>query len=126
MFGHRPFKGKWYPVPGIDTARTKLRPRCRWQITDGEITIFEDDLGRECPTMDDLIREVGREEIIHKYFEYERKRYDAYPTWREQMDMLYHDIKSGNLNNGEWITAIDAVKEEHPKPNYPEPDGSFC
>ena len=32
--------------------------------------------------------------------------------------MLYHDIKSGNLNNGKWITAIDAVKERHPKPEF--------
>ena len=24
--------------------------------------------------------------------------------------MLYHDIKSGNLENGAWIKAIDAVK----------------
>jgi hypothetical protein len=35
--------------------------------------------------------------------------------------MLYQDIKAGNLNNGSWIAAIDAVKEEHPKPEGPEP-----
>ncbi len=41
---------------------------------------------------------------------------------KDQLDMLYHDIKSGNLNNGKWITAIDAVKEKFPKPSEPEPD----
>ena len=35
--------------------------------------------------------------------------------------MLYHDLKSGNLNNGTWIAAIDAVKENNPKPDAPEP-----
>jgi hypothetical protein len=35
--------------------------------------------------------------------------------------MLYHDIKSGNLSNGSWIAAIDAVKEQHPKPEGSEP-----
>ena len=36
--------------------------------------------------------------------------------------MLYHDLKSGNLNNGAWIAAIDAVKEKNPKPGEPEPE----
>ena len=40
---------------------------------------------------------------------------------KDQLDMLYHDLKSGNLNNGTWITAIDAVKERNPKPDAPEP-----
>ena len=44
-----------------------------------------------------------------------------YPTIGDQLDMLYHDLKSGNLNNGNWIAAIDAVKENNPKPEGPEP-----
>ena len=36
--------------------------------------------------------------------------------------MLYHDLKAGNLNNGTWMTAIDMVKENHPKPEEPEPE----
>ena len=35
--------------------------------------------------------------------------------------MLYHDLKAGNLNNGTWIAAIDAVKENNPKPEESEP-----
>ena len=52
---------------------------------------------------------------------YERNREKQYPEIKDQLDMLYHDLKSGNLNNGTWITAIDAVKENNPKPEGPEP-----
>ena len=43
-----------------------------------------------------------------------RRRHD-YPTMDEQLDMLYHDLKSGNLENGSWVSAIDSVKAKYPK-----------
>ena len=36
----------------------------------------------------------------------------------DQLDMLYHDIKNGNLENGSWIQAIDEVKNKYPKPDW--------
>jgi len=48
--------------------------------------------------------------------EFESKRMAAYPDIKDQLDMLYHDIKSGNLENGEWIQAIDDVKNTIRKP----------
>lgn len=42
----------------------------------------------------------------------------GYPDWREQMDMLYHDIKSGTLNtSGQWYVGITTVKTNIPKPS---------
>ena len=42
----------------------------------------------------------------------------GYPDWREQMDMLYHDIKNGNLNtSGQWYVGITSVKTNIPKPS---------
>ena len=42
----------------------------------------------------------------------------GYPDWREQMDMLYHDIKSGTLNtSGQWYVGITSVKTSIPKPS---------
>lgn len=38
------------------------------------------------------------------------KRKIAYGDIGDQLDMLYKDIKSGNLTNGEWVKNIDAVK----------------
>ena len=31
--------------------------------------------------------------------------------------MLYDDIKSGNLENGSWVTFVEEIKSRHPKPN---------
>ena len=40
-----------------------------------------------------------------------------YPSIGDQLDMLYHDIKTGNLETGDWITAIEQVKTDNPKPS---------
>ena len=44
-------------------------------------------------------------------------REKEYPELKDQLDMLYHDIKSGNITNGSWIQAIDSIKEKYPKPD---------
>lgn len=35
-----------------------------------------------------------------------------YPSWQEQMDMMYHDQTEGSRT---WLDAIEAVKEANPK-----------
>jgi len=81
----------------------------------------EDDQGREPPTWEEIQEEIKREVEIYNYYLYERTREKEYPHLKDQLDMLYHDIKAGNLENGSWIAAIDAVKENNPKPEGPEP-----
>jgi hypothetical protein len=46
---------------------------------------------------------------------YDQLRMYEYPSIVEQFDMLYHDIKNNNLNNGKWINTIDNIKKQHPK-----------
>ena len=41
---------------------------------------------------------------------YKAKRQQAYPSFADQFDLLYH----GGLDA--WKAAIDAVKQEYPKP----------
>ena len=43
---------------------------------------------------------------------YARARAEAYPSWREQMDMMFHDQTEGSRT---WLDAIEAVKEAYPK-----------
>ena len=43
---------------------------------------------------------------------YARARAEAYPSWQEQMDMMYHDQTEGSRT---WLDAIEAVKESYPK-----------
>ena len=76
---------------------------------------WEDDEGRQPPDWKEVEAEIIREVKIYNYYLYERNRQQQYPEIKDQLDMLYHDLKSGNLNNGTWIAAIDAVKENNPK-----------
>jgi hypothetical protein len=115
------FKGIAYPVPGVDTAIQVLRPGARWDIENTTFIGWEDDEGREPPTWQEIEDEMIREVQIYNHYLYERNREKEYPDVKDQLDMLYHDIKSGNLENGSWIAAIDAVKENNPKPEGPEP-----
>jgi len=119
---HRKFKGIKYPVPGVDTAINTLCPGAKWDLCNNKIIEWIDDEKRDPPTWDEIEEEIKREVVIYNYYLYERNREKQYPDWRDQLDMLYHDIKSGNLNNGSWINTIQKVKENNPKPEGPEPE----
>ena len=109
------FNGISYPIPGIDTAIQVLRPGARWGMTNDKFSDWEDDEGREPPTMEELQEEVKREYFLYKKYEYERNREKEYPDVVSQLDMLYHDIKNNNLENGSWIQKIESVKNKYPK-----------
>jgi len=106
-----------YPIPGIDTAMQVLRPGARWDANNSSLIEFEDDEGREPPTIEELQEEVKREYSLYKKYEYERNREKEYPDVISQLDMLYHDIKNNNLENGSWIEKIESVKNKYPKPD---------
>ena len=44
---------------------------------------------------------------------YRIERQSAYPDFATQLDMIYHDRMSGTST---WIDAIQAVKNQYPKP----------
>ena len=56
--------------------------------------------------------EVARLQAEYDAQAYARARKEAYPSWQEQMDMMYHDQTEGSRT---WLDAIEAVKEAHPK-----------
>jgi hypothetical protein len=118
-----------YPIPGLETAVEVLRPGAKWDMDvsghqQGKslFTRWEDDQNREPPTWNEIEEEVLRERRIYDWFEWERQRERLYPDWRDQFDMLYNDIKSGNIENGTWIAAIEKVKREVPKPEGDVPN----
>ena len=49
-------------------------------------------------------------------------RSDEYVDVLKQLDMLYHDLKNKNLENGSWINHIEEVKNKYPKPEGPAPE----
>ena len=106
-----------YPVPGMSTAIEVLRPGAKWDICNKEFVAWECPNNSKPPTWEELQEEIQKEVEIYNYYLYERNREKEYPELKDQLDMLYHDIKNGNLENGSWINAIDNVKSNHPKPD---------
>ena len=119
----RKFKNIKYPVPGVDTAIEVLRPGARYDLTcSGGIFINEWQDEEGPPTSEEIGEEILREKEIYDYYEYERNRETKYPSVKDQLDALYHDLKSGNLNNGEWIKSIEKIKDDNPKPDTDPPE----
>ena len=65
---------------------------------------------------------ISKEDILAKQTElkaeyeakkYQRDRAKEYPSWQDQLDMLFHDKKDGTTT---WEDAIQAIKDAHPKP----------
>ena len=60
----------------------------------------------------DYETEVARLQAEYDSQAYARARAEAYPSWQEQMDMMYHDQTEGSRT---WLDAIEAIKEAYPK-----------
>jgi hypothetical protein len=60
----------------------------------------------------DYEAEIARLQAEYEAQAYARARAEAYPSWQEQMDMMYHDQTEGSRT---WLDAIEAIKEAHPK-----------
>lgn len=54
-----------------------------------------------------------RDEKISSLDNYVEKRIAAYPPITDQLDMLYKDSVNGTST---WVSAIQAVKNQYPKP----------
>jgi hypothetical protein len=74
--------------------------------------------GVEMPSDEEIA--TAKESLLAKYrgIEYSKKRKVSYPSVKEQLDALYHDIINGNLTaeNSTFVSMINAVKEQFPKP----------
>ena len=106
----------------LDRGIKRLRPNVvKWEIFDQGFSVWEDSSGAEPPTWEEIQTELQREYDRYDYWEYYRSREKKYPSLREQLDMLFHDIENGNLDSGTWISKIREIKTTHPKPEGGEP-----
>lgn len=59
-----------------------------------------------------VMRVEGSYELL-----YDQKRAAEYASLREQLDMLWHDINNGTLDQtGVFYNHIKSIKDAHPKP----------
>ena len=89
-------------------AINTLMPSAEFAIREGVIEWINP---TTAPLTDEQIdSEISRLQAEYDAKEYQRKRARAYPPFADQFDLLYH----GGLDA--WKAAIDAVKQEYPKP----------
>lgn len=97
-------------------AIQELSPKAKFSINNGDLTTLQW-LDETVPRPNDAEIEAKATELATQYEnnQYQRNREWQYPPIKDQLDMLYHDIKNGNLENGSWIEAIEEVKAANPK-----------
>jgi len=104
-----------YPIPSFETAIRTLRPNVvKWEADSEGFLLWEDSTDEQAPTFDEIRAEVRRESEIYNQYWYHRQRIENYPSIEVQLDMLYHDIKNNNIQNGKWISTIESIKNDYP------------
>jgi len=101
----------------VSDALISLCPNSSWSVDDTYESIenyWSEDY--PLPTKKEIEDEMERLQKISDDLEYQRQRIPEYGNWKDQLNLLYDDIKSGNLENGKWVQMIEEVKARHPKP----------
>jgi len=109
-------------LPGVDTAIKHLRPNAKWDLYNRTFTRYECPDGTEPPEWSEIEAQIALDVEAYNYYLYARNRETDYGDWKDQLNLLYDDIKSGNLENGQWVQMIEAVKAKHPKPEGDPPE----
>jgi hypothetical protein len=110
---------KWGVVDDYDMSTIEWRDTEVTQPTDAAIQAMRQQLADEQNAIEYIkLRTEGQYDPViddngEKTLE---KVAEGYPSIAHQLDLLYHDIKANNLTNGNWITAIETVKQQFPKP----------
>jgi len=65
---------------------------------------------------EDIIKKQNELKVEYENNLYQRKRVLEYKALKEQLDLLYHDMTAGKLDNtGKWHKHIKSVKDKYPK-----------
>jgi hypothetical protein len=94
----------------ITDAIHSLTTGASFTVIGDEINWFSLDIPQ--PTQAEIDAEIARLQAEYDSQAYARARAEAYPSWQEQLDMMFHDQTEGSRT---WLDAIEAVKEAHPK-----------
>tara|TARA_B100002019_G_C21045952_1_gene486822 strand:- start:42 stop:374 length:333 start_codon:yes stop_codon:yes gene_type:complete len=105
-----------YNIPGVRTAIETLRPGARYECNGTVFTAWDDPQRLGPPSWDEIEHQIKKDVEVYNHYLYARNRQKDYKDLADQLDMLYHDIKNNNLENGSWIQHVEEVKSKHPKP----------
>lgn len=101
----------------IADALLSLCPGAEWSISDNEYTkIVWHSTDIEQPTEQEISQEIARLQLDYENKQYQRERASNYPDIKEQLDMIWHAIDSGELDrNSNFYLALKSVKDSYPK-----------
>ena len=108
-------------LPGVDTAIKYLRPDAKFDLYNQTFTRWECPHGSEPPVWAEIEEQINKDVEAYNYYLYARNREKDYGDWKDQLNLLYDDIKAGNLENGQWVQFVESVKAKHPKPEGEPP-----
>ena len=96
----------------VSQAILSLIPNAKFGITDNDYSTLEwskENISSK-PSREEVEAEIIRLQAEYEYNQYQRNRAIAYPSIKDQLDVLYHQGYDG------WKESINKVKEEYPKP----------
>ena len=95
----------------LSAALVSLRPGSSWSLSGDDYSGLNwQDSNNSPPTEEECRVEMARLKAAYDAKQYQRNRASAYPSVRDQLDMLYHEGYEG------WRAQIQAVKDQFPKP----------
>lgn len=97
--------------PGLDFTKD-----VRLQDDGNGVYINEWNLETPIPSAQTLQQWEQELDLVYRQKLVREERAKAYPSWREQEDMKYHDAIATDGITDRWLTAISAVKDTYPIP----------
>ena len=99
-------------------ALNSLTPSAKWTLRGDVLEWHSDDITQ--PTQSELDAEVVRLQAEYDSQEYARDRATEYPEIKDQLDMLWHAIDTGDWTAAKvkltsFYTELKAVKDKYPK-----------
>ena len=109
--------------PDIGDAIRSLGYKAGFGINDGKITDWDlsqsNKTGETQPSDSEIEAELKKLQDSYDSQEYARNRANQYPELAEQLDLLWHAIDAGTLDDrdhrNKFYTTLKQVKENNPK-----------
>ena len=101
-----------------DALRSLLPENTVFSVEDNDYTKVEIQTeGVDLPSWEEMQTEIARLQALEDAIEYKHDRKEQYPDIGDQLDMLWHAIDTGTLDQtSEFYTTLKEVKDNNPKP----------
>ena len=103
-------------IQNITKAIYKINPNAEFTLENINLDSIEWYNNTTPISKTDIEAKVVEVQADYDAKQYQRDRAAAYKELKEQLDLLYHDMTAGKLDNtGEWHKHIKAVKDANAK-----------